>query len=189
MSDHCLDAAFESVARADFLPPDQVSFAHQDRALRLDHGQTNSQPSTVHTMLSLLDVRPGHRVLDVGSGSAWTTALLGVLVGAEGRVSGVELVPELVTWGRQNLAAYSMPWATITAADPAVLGLPDLAPFDRILVSAAARSLPQPLVEQLCPGGVMVAPVAHRMAVVRRSGAQADVVLHGHYMFVPLVTP
>ena len=70
----------------------------------MGHGQTCSQPSTVADMLQLLDVRPGMRVLDVGSGTGWTTALLGHLVGPEGCVIGCEIVPELVEWGRENLA-------------------------------------------------------------------------------------
>ena len=91
--------AFDSVRREDFLPPEQRGFAPLDRALNIGYQQTNSQPTTVRDMLELLDVRPGHKVLDVGCGSGWTTALLGELVGSAGQVHGVEIVPELVAWG------------------------------------------------------------------------------------------
>jgi protein-L-isoaspartate(D-aspartate) O-methyltransferase len=94
-----LDAAFREVRRVDFLPREQHGFAGEDTALPIGHGQTNSQPSTVRAMLDLLDVHPGQRVLDVGCGSASTTALLGRLVGPAGEVVGVEIVPELVAWG------------------------------------------------------------------------------------------
>jgi len=140
-------------------------------------------------MLTLLEVRPGDRVLDVGSGSGWTTALLGVLVGPTGEVHAVERVPELVTWGRENLATHPMSWTRIHQSSSHVLGLPELAPFDRILVSAQAHTLPSSLVEQLTIGGVMVVPVAGRMTVVRRTSGEPTVVRHGMYSFVPLIEP
>jgi protein-L-isoaspartate(D-aspartate) O-methyltransferase len=179
--------AFDSVRRADFLPPEQRGFAPLDRALNIGYQQTNSQPTTVRDMLELLDVRPGHKVLDVGCGSGWTTALLGKLVGSAGQVHGVEIVPELVAWGQENLARYQLPWARIHAAEPGGLGLRSLAPFDRVLVSAEATTVPGELVDQLGTRGVMVVPVAGRMTEVRRTGGKPDVVKHGHYSFVPLV--
>src|SRR3954470_19728038 len=96
-------AAFESVPRADFLPRGWRSSASFDGPIPIGAGQTNSQPRTVEAMLRLLEVRPGDRVLDVGSGSGWTTALLAHLTGEQGSVTGVELVPELATWGAENL--------------------------------------------------------------------------------------
>jgi protein-L-isoaspartate(D-aspartate) O-methyltransferase len=184
-----LDEAFAGCPRRAFLPEDQQRFADADRALPIGWGQTNSQPATVRAMLSLLDVRPGHRVLDVGSGSAWTTALLARLVGGTGEVIGVEIVPELVDVGRANLARQDLPQARIVPAVPDVLGLPELAPFDRILVSAQAGRLPSALVDQLGDGGVLVVPVAGWMHEVRRPSAEAapEVVRHGGYSFVPLV--
>lgn len=182
-----LDDAFATVAREGFLPEDQRRYAALDRPLPIAAGQTNSQPSTVRRMLELLDVEPGHRVLDVGSGSGWTTALLGHLVGPQGQVAGVELEPSLAEWGAQNLERHGMPWTSITQARPGVLGRPDLAPFDRVLVSAGARSLPDALVEQLTAGGLLVIPVSSRMLLVRRRpGGGTDVEQHGSYSFVPL---
>ncbi len=184
-----LDRAFAQVRRRDFLPRLEHGFAGEDAALPIGHGQTNSQPSTVRAMLELLDVRPGHRVLDVGCGSGWTTALLGSLVGPRGEVAGVEIVPELVTWGRANLAAYDMPWTRVVQAHEGVLGLPQGAPYDRVLVSAEASRLPRELVDQLVVGGVMVVPVRGRMTVVRRTQGEPDLRLEGWYSFVPLVEP
>ena len=90
--DRALDDAFAAVPRADFLPPDQRAYAHQDRPLAIGFGATNSQPWTVRYMLRLLDARPGDRVLDVGSGSGWTTALLAHLTGP-GKVWFQSLTP------------------------------------------------------------------------------------------------
>jgi protein-L-isoaspartate(D-aspartate) O-methyltransferase len=186
-----LDAAFAAAPRVRFLPASQQRFADLDRPLPIGHDQTNSQPSTVREMLALLDVRAGQRVLDVGSGSGWTTALLAALAGPDGVVVGVEVVPDLVRLGRTQLAALGRPEgcapATIRQAETGVLGVPDQAPFDRILVSAGALSLPPPLVDQLGPAGVMVVPVAGHLTVARRQEAGVDVVRLGAYAFVPLV--
>lgn len=182
-----VDAAFEAWPREGFLPERNRSRAAYDGPLEIGHGQTNSQPSTVRDMLELLDVAPGQSVLDVGCGSGWTTALLGHLVGPEGHVVGVEIVPELVTWGRQNLASYAMPWTRIEQAAEGVLGVPDLGPYDRVLVSAEASDLPATLVGQLIVGGLMVVPVRGRMTLVRRTAGEPEVQHAGWYSFVPLI--
>jgi protein-L-isoaspartate(D-aspartate) O-methyltransferase len=182
-----LDDAFAALPRTQFLPEDQRPYAAQDRPLPIGEGQTSSQPSTVRAMLALLDVRAGPRVLDVGAGSGWTTALLARLVGPTGRVVGVELEPRLAEWGAQNLARAGMPWASLEPATEGVLGRPDLAPFDRILVSAMASRLPEELVEQVARPGRMVVPVAGTMLlVVRDDVGQVTVHRHGAYSFVPL---
>ena len=177
-------AAFEAWPREGFLPRGQRRRAAYDGPLEIGGGQTNSQPRTVAAMLRLLDVRAGQRVLDVGAGSGWTTALLAHLTGPTGVVAGVELEPGLVTFGGANLAATGQPWASIRAASPGVLGLPDEAPWDRILVSAEPRALPDALVDQLADDGVMVIPVAGTMLRVTNPGRA--VTRHGGYRFVPL---
>ncbi len=182
--------------RKAFLPRRERRHAGRDGPLPIGHGQTNSQPRTVAAMLELLDVRPGDRVLDVGAGSAWTTALLARLTGPSGRVVGVERIPEIAAVGAANLESTGMPWAHLSLATPGVLGSPSDGPFDRILVSAEAETLPRALVEQLVPGGVMVIPVRGWMhRVVRDEGFDRDgmatgdahVEIHGAYRFVPLV--
>ncbi|MBK6866596.1 MAG: methyltransferase domain-containing protein [Burkholderiales bacterium] len=179
-------AALAAQPRRGFLPPELRERAEYDGPLPIGHGQTNSQPRTVANMLRLLEAGWGMRVLDVGAGSGWTTALLAHLVGPGGQVLGVELVPELARWGAENLAATQQPWASIAVATPGVLGLPEQGLFDRILVSAEATELPQALVQQLHDGGVMVIPVAGEMLRVQRRGAETDVSRHGGYRFVPL---
>jgi protein-L-isoaspartate(D-aspartate) O-methyltransferase len=178
--------AFEAVPRADFLPARERTRAAYDGPIQLGHGSTNSQPRTVAAMLDLLGVRRGDRVLDVGAGSGWTTALLAHLTGPSGAVLGLELEPAIAKWGAKNLARAEMPWATLEPAVPDVLGDPGRAPYDRILVSADAAALPHELVEQLAEGGRMVVPVHGVMTVVVRRGEDVDVTHHGHYSFVPL---
>lgn len=191
--------AFTQVPRELFLPAKERGFASSNVPLQIGDGQTNSQPSTVADMLTLLGPRQGDRVLDLGSGSGWTTALLGVLVGRHGQVSGVERHRRLVETARTSLSQVDpdivdLGSVEIIAATEGVLGLPEAGPFDRILVSAGAESLPYELVQQLCIGGVMVIPVGGDMLRVVRTGpadaaADADVSItrHGSYRFVPLI--
>ena len=181
-----LAAAFAAAPRERFLPPRLREHSDLDMPLRLGHGQTNSQPTTVANMLELLDVAPGQRVLDVGAGSGWTTALLAHLVGEHGRVLAVERIAALRDGAAAAVA--DIEWATVHLATAGVLGLPKYAPYDRILVSAQPEVLPVTLVQQLEVGGVMVIPVARQMLRVRRD--EQNVILitsHGEYAFVPLV--
>lgn len=181
-----LDRAFAVAPRARFLPRWQVAHAGVDLPLDIGHEQTSSQPSTVRAMLELLDVRAGQRVLDVGSGSGWTTALLGELVGPDGEVTGVELVPALTLWGRANVDRHGLAWTRVEQADPTHLGWPGGAPYDRVLVSAQAHELPEELVDQLAVDGVLVAPVAGELLRVARRADDVTVTRHGSYRFVPL---
>jgi protein-L-isoaspartate(D-aspartate) O-methyltransferase len=180
-------AAFEAAPRTEFLPPRERGRASYDGPIAIGFGQTNSQPRTVAAMLRLLDVHPGQRVLDVGAGSGWTTALLAELTGATGVVVGVELVPDLAAWAEENVRRTSGEWASVRAAEPGVLGVPDQGPYDRILVSAEALAVPDELLDQLGDPGRMVIPVAGLMTVVDRCDGEDRVSRHGHYRFVPLV--
>lgn len=179
-----------AVSRRDFLPADQQRHSERDAPLPIGYGQTNSQPTTVRQMLELLDVQRGDLVLDVGCGSGWTTALLAWLTGPAGHVWGVERVPALAAFAAANVHTAGMPWAQVSQALPGLLGLPAHAPYERILVSAQAQSLPGALVDQLAPGGVLVVPVAGRMLRVRAGvggSSGPSVEEHGWYRFVPLV--
>ena len=180
-------AAFEAVPRAGFLPRRARRRSAYDGPILIGHGQTNSQPRTVEAMLRLLEVAPGDRVLDVGAGSGWTTALLAELTGPRGSVTGVELVPELAAWGSENLGRTPYGWASIRPAIGGVLGVPESAPYDRILVSAEAKELPADLVAQLAEGGRIVLPVAGTMTLGVRHGGDLETSEHGSYRFVPLL--
>jgi protein-L-isoaspartate(D-aspartate) O-methyltransferase len=184
---HEVSVAMREIDRRRFLPRNQRPYAGDDRPLPIGHGQTNSQPRTVADTLLLLRVPHGARVLDVGSGSGWTTALLAHLVGPSGSVVGVEIDPDLAAWGAANLATYPMSWARIETAEPDVLGRPTMGGYDRILVSAAAQVLPQQLVDQLAVGGRLVIPVQHALVLVEQHLTGAVTSRHGSYSFVPLI--
>src|SRR3954454_21691001 len=147
--------AFAAMNREWFLPAAERKRAAFDGPLPIGHGQTNSQPRTVEAMLRLLEVKPGQKVLDVGCGSGWTTALLAHLTGPTGRVLGVELAPDLVDFGGANLDAVLLPRASSHEALPGVLGLLGAAPYHRTLVWAMARALPDGLVPNVHTGGVL----------------------------------
>jgi protein-L-isoaspartate(D-aspartate) O-methyltransferase len=179
--------AFGAIKRRDFVRPFEETSAEEDRALGIGYGQTISQPYTVAFMLELLKLKEGHKVLDVGSGSGWTTALLAHIVGEKGRVYGVEIIPELVAFGQENLAKYFSPNASIEQAGSA-LGLPGEAPFDRILVSAAAEILPQDLADQLSVDGIMVIPIRNSIVrVTKLSESEIAQEVYEGFVFVPLV--
>jgi len=159
--------AFLAVDRKDFVLAEFQEEAYGDYPLSIGHDQTISQPTTVAFMLELLNPKQGEKILDVGSGSGWTTALLAFCVGKEGRVFGLERIPELIAFGKENIKKYAFPQATILQAEK-ILGLAKEAPFDKILVSAAAQSFPENLLSQLKEGGILVIPVQNAVWRVKK---------------------
>ncbi|HLA48982.1 MAG TPA: protein-L-isoaspartate O-methyltransferase [Candidatus Saccharimonadales bacterium] len=182
-----IDQAFEVVDRANFVPKELRDAVDIDAPLPIGYGQTNSQPYTVRLMLEWLDPQPGEKILDVGSGSGWTTALLAHLVGAKGWVYAVERIPELVEFGQDNAERTGVKNASFFQAGDE-FGLPQEAPYDRILVSASADQLPQELVDQLKVGGKMVIPVQHDiLEITKKAEDSLDIKKHGGFAFVPLL--
>jgi protein-L-isoaspartate(D-aspartate) O-methyltransferase len=187
MTKSMIDEAFEKTPRELFLPENMRPYTHEDRPIPIGYGQTNSQPSTVRKMLEWLDVGPDEKALDIGSGSGWTTALLSHLIGPKGRVLAVEIVPELVKIGRMNCKAADISNAEFFQADKA-LGFPAEAPFDRILVSASAKKLPDELVDQLAVGGRMVIPVGNDiLEITKRVDEAIEIKTRTGFLFVPLI--
>ena len=182
-----IDQAFEVVDRANFVPKELRDAVDIDAPLPIGYGQTNSQPYTVRLMLEWLDPQPGEKILDVGSGSGWTTALLAHLVGAKGWVYAVERIPELVEFGQDNAERTGVKNASFFQAGDE-FGLPEEAPYDRILVSASADQLPQELIDQLKVGGKMVIPVQHDiLEITKKTKEDLDIKKHGGFAFVPLL--
>jgi protein-L-isoaspartate(D-aspartate) O-methyltransferase len=148
-------AAFEHVPRDAFLPSELAARAYEDGALPIGLGQTISQPSMIALMLDALECEPRHRVLEVGSGSGYVLALLSQL-GCD--VFGVERHPELAARARETLRKIGVSDVVVQEGDGA-LGLPEHGPYDRILVSAGAAVIPDPLLAALAEGGRLVMPV------------------------------
>jgi len=156
--------AFKKTDRADFVLSDFKKEAYRDYPLPIGYNVTISQPTTVAFMLELLKPKKGDKILDIGSGSGWTTELLSQIVGKKGKVFGVEIIPELVEFGRKNLSKYNKKNvfyknAEIILAKKDILGFSEKAPFDKILVSAMAKKLPKELVNQLSISGILVIPI------------------------------
>ena len=181
-----LEEAFDAIDRKDFIVSDCTIEAYEDYPLPIGYEQTISQPTTVFFMLELLDVKAGDTVLDIGSGSGWTTALLSKLAGKNGYVRGVERIPELVVFGQSNLKKYELKNAEIVGALD-VYGRPGEL-YDRILVSAGAEKLPGEFVDQLKPVGVMVIPVGDSILKIRKlKNGNIEKTEFPGFVFVPLI--
>lgn len=178
--------AFENIDRVDFVLDPTASDIYGDYPLPIGYGQTISQPTTVAMMLEMLSPREGDKILDIGTGSGWTTALLGFIAGEKGSVTGVERVSELVEYGNRNLQKYNFKNVKIIQAGDE-LGIVG-EKFDRILVSAAANEFPSELTEQLKVGGKLVIPVQNSIyEVTKKEDGKLEGVEHYGFTFVPLI--
>jgi protein-L-isoaspartate(D-aspartate) O-methyltransferase len=154
VSDLTVLGAMAAVPRHRFVPDDWKGLAYADHPLPIGHGQTISQPYIVALMSEALDVAPGGKVLEIGTGSGYQAAVLAAM-GLE--VYTIEIIPELATRAAAVLGELGYD-ATVRTAD-GYFGWEEEAPFDAIIVTAAPDHVPQPLIEQLRTGGVMVIPV------------------------------
>jgi protein-L-isoaspartate(D-aspartate) O-methyltransferase len=179
--------AFLRVDRGVFVPSESAGQAYGDHPVSIGCGQTISQPYMVALMLDALELSRGMRVLEVGSGSGYVLALLAAM-GA--KPFGIEWHAQLVTRARENLEAAGFKGIPLRQGDGG-LGWPQMAPFHRVLVSAGCPAVPPPLLEQLAPGGILVAPVDEWTAQVlvkckKGPAGVAMETLEG-CVFVPLV--
>ena len=160
ISDQAVLRAMDEVPREHFVSPDTTDTAYADRALPIACGQTISQPYVVAYMTEQLDVRPEHRVLEVGTGSGYQAAVLSRLAR---EVVTIERYRTLADTARVRLETLGYGNVEVVVGD-GFAGVPSRAPFDRIIVTAAAESVPDALMEQLAEGGVMVLPLGSHAA-------------------------
>lgn len=180
-------AAMGKVPREEFIASDDIKAAYDDHPLPIGAGQTVSQPYIVAAMVEALEVQSADRVLEVGTGTGYEAAILGELAA---EVWSIERHDELANKAREILARLSYTNVHVAQGDGS-LGLPEQAPFNKILVAAAAPRIPDSLVGQLVDGGRMVVPVGNRheqqLHVVRKEGGEIAVTTHDLCRFVPLV--
>ena len=181
-----LELAFKSVDRKDFMLEDFQDSAYEDHPFPIGYQQTISQPFTVVFMLELLDLREDNKILDIGSGSGWTAALMAFIVSKTGSVTGVERVKELVEFGKQNIKKYHFPHTKIIKAKDSIGLEGEL--FDRILVSASAENFPKELLTQLDRGGKMVIPVGNSIFLFEKDfDGTVHKIEYPGFVFVPLI--
>jgi len=162
-----LIAAFQKIDRADFVPENLKKEAYFNEPLAIGFDQTISQPLTVAFMLELLEPKPEEKILDIGAGSSWVSALLAQVVGEKGKIIAVEIIPELCEFGRQNLAKYNFiekGIVKLVCADGS-RGYPPEYPYDKIIASATTEEIPLAWREELKIGGRLVAPQNHSIVV------------------------
>jgi protein-L-isoaspartate(D-aspartate) O-methyltransferase len=190
-------AAFAAVPRHTFIETSLQRFADEDAPLPIGEGQTISQPFVVALMVQALDLHPGQRVLEIGTGSGYQTAILCELTASPGSASGstvhsIERLPVLAKRAARTLATLGY-HPHLRVGDGAV-GWPEAAPFDAIIVSAAAPHLPRPLWEQLAPNGRLILPVGtqewdQQLWLVRKLDGQLAIERLGNVRFVPMISP
>jgi protein-L-isoaspartate(D-aspartate) O-methyltransferase len=194
-----ITGAFQKIKREDFLPEDMKNLAQVNEALPIGYGQTISQPLVVAFMLELLQPEPGEKILDIGSGSGWTTALLAQIVSGgdknqkskiRGKVIAIEIIPELKEFGERNVAKYNFIEKQITefVLGDGTRGYPKEAPYDKILCSAALRDkIPESWRKQLKIGGRIVTPIQNSIWLfIKKSEKDFEKQEHPGFVFVPL---
>jgi len=185
--DERLLAAMREIPRHRFVPPSLVHQAYADAPLPIGEGQTISQPFIVAEMTQLLELSGAEKVLEIGTGSGYQTA---VLCRLSREVVTIERVPFLSAGARKILGELGMTNVVFRVGD-GTLGSPDDAPFDRVIVTAASPDVPAPLFEQLVEGGLMVIPMGGRweqeLCVVRKESGTLRKEMMGGCRFVPLL--
>jgi len=185
-------AAMRWAPREWFLPPHLAGDAYNDAPLPIGSGQTISQPYVVALMTERLEPKRTHRILEIGTGSGYQTAILAYLA-ASGRVFTVERLPDLLVEAEERFRRLGLTNIATRLGDGAA-GWSEQAPFDRIIVAAAAPRIPEPLTAQLAPGGRLVIPVgdlsSQELVILERPASGERLVQHhaGGVRFVPLIS-
>jgi protein-L-isoaspartate(D-aspartate) O-methyltransferase len=183
--------AFLKIDRKNFVGERNKFEAYGDYPLPIGEGQTISQPWTVAFMLELLEPKLGNKILDVGIGSGWTTALLAEIVGESGKVYGIEIRKNILNFGKDNISKYNFidKKRVVLKLGDGSKGWKEFSPFDRILVSASSKDIPQSLLDQLSSNnGIMVIPDYNGIYKIIKTEEEIKKLYYEGFVFVPLVS-
>lgn len=183
--------AMKAIDRKDFVPEEYVSEAYGNYPLPIAGGQTISQPLTVAFMLELLEPKQGEKILDVGAGSGWQTAMLAHIVGENGKVVAIERIEDLFMFAGKNVAKYHFLENGIVKLihGDGAKGYEAEAPYNKIIAAAAAVRIPEAWKEQVKVGGRIVAPVGESIVVIEKTAPDKfNEKRHFGFSFVPLVS-
>jgi len=181
--------AFLKIDRKNFVKEEHFAQAYFDIPLATFMGQTISQPYVVAFMLELLQPQKKQKILDIGFGSGWTTCLLAKISGENSKVYGIEIVPEVFEFGKKNIEKYNFIQKGIVEVflRDGSKGLPEKSPFDRILVSASTKKIPEELISQLKNNGILVIPDLEGIWKIKKINGKIEKEYHYGFVFVPLV--
>ncbi len=182
--------AFQEIPREEFVLGGFKNQSYLDSPLPILRGKTISQPSTILLMTQALELRKGLKVLEVGAGSGYQSALIARIVGERGTVVSTEVIPDLVGFARDNLRRLGINNVNVFEHDGS-LGYEEKAPYDRAIITAACPFIPKPIIEQVKEEGVIVAPVGdlHNQQMVKavKFGKRLELQFLGNFVFSPLV--
>ena len=188
IAEHLL-TAFSAIPREQFVSKKLEEHAYDDTPLPTIRHQSISQPTTIMLMLHTLDIQPGENILEVGAGVGYQAAIISQLIGAQGRLTTVEVVPELVHLTRENMKRLNITNVQVYEADGSE-GFSPEAPFDKIIITAACPTIPQPIIDQLKENGSVIAPVgdlrSQTMVKVTKVNGKLELEFLGPFVFVPM---
>ncbi len=181
--------AMESIPRHEFVQEDLEIEAYSNMPLPIGYDQTISQPYTIAFMLEALELNKGNKVLEIGTGSGYNASLIAEIIGKEGKVYTVEIIPELVELARRNIGRLGINNIKIIQGDGSV-GYEKEKPYDRIIITAGAPKIPEALVKQLKTGGIIIGPVgstySQNMVRIKKKKEGLTKEDLGEFIFVPL---
>jgi protein-L-isoaspartate(D-aspartate) O-methyltransferase len=182
--------AFIEVSREDFVLGSFKHSAYDDIPLPLIRGKTISQPSTVMIMTWALELEQGEKIFEIGTGSGFHSAIISKIVGQKGKVISTEVIPELVMFARENLRKSNINNVFVYEED-GTNGMPNEAPFDKIIITSACREFPKPLLAQLKTEGIIVGPVGsmHEQEMVKgikQKDGKLTLQFLGQFLFTPM---
>ena len=182
--------AFEEVNREDFVMEEYKEYAYEDRPLPLLRDKTISQPTTVLIMTQALELKEGHKVFEIGTGSGYQAAIIAKLVGKKGKVVSTEVVPELVNFAKENFKKAGINNVKVIEDDGS-RGYKKGAPYDRVIITAAAKEFPPKLIEQLKEGGIIVGPIGtmyeQKMIKGVKENGRLSLEALGSFLFTPML--